>query len=82
MRKNGTEGYKRRHDLIGKKVQWEVCRKFGIEVSKKWYQHEPETVAENEKSKILWDMNIQTDHIIEARRPDMLVIDKAKIIVK
>ena len=51
---------------------------MGIEVSKKWYQHEPETVIENEKSKILWDMNMQTDHVIEVRRPDMVVIDKAK----
>ena len=51
---------------------------MGIEVSKKWYQHESETVVENEKSKILWDMNMQTDHVIEVRRPDMVVIDKAK----
>ena len=52
--------------------------KFGIEVSEKWYQHEPDTVVENEKSKILWDMNIWKDHIIEAHRPDIVVIDKAK----
>ena len=72
------EEYKWRHDLVGKKIHWEICRKFGKEVSKKWYQHVPDTVAENEKSKILWDMTIQADHITEARRPDILVIDKAK----
>ena len=49
-----------------------------MEVSKKWYQHEPETVVENEKSKILWDMNIQSDHVIEGHRPSMIAIDKAK----
>ena len=76
--KMAQKEYKRWHDLVGKKIHWEVCRKFGIEVSKKWYQYEPETVVENENSKILWDMNIQTDHVIEARRPDMVVIDKAK----
>ena len=76
--KMAQKEYKRRHDLVGKKIHWEVCRKFGTEVLKKWYQHEPETVVENEKSKILWDMNIQTDHIIEESRPDMVVIDKAK----
>ena len=32
----------------------------------------------HEKSKILWDMNIETDHVTESRRPDMVVIDKAK----
>jgi len=26
--------------------------------------------------KILWDMNIQTNHVIEHRRPDIVVIDK------
>ena len=42
----------------------------------KWYEHQPEAVQENERCKILWDFNIQTDHVIEARRPDMIVIDK------
>ena len=31
---------------------------------------EPESVLDNEDYKILWDFGIQTDHIIEARRPD------------
>ena len=26
--------------------------------------------------KILWDFSIQTDHVIEARRPDLVVVDK------
>jgi len=26
--------------------------------------------------KILWDINIQTDHVIEHGRPDIVVIDK------
>ena len=29
---------------------------------------------EKEKCKILWDMTIQCDHVIEARRPDIVVI--------
>ena len=61
-----------------------MCRKNGIEVKPKWYEHQPEAVQENERYKILWDFNIQTEHVIEARRPDMIVIDKetkfAKII--
>ena len=32
---------------------------------------------ENDAWKI-WDVAIQTDHIIEARRPDMVIIDKTK----
>ena len=33
---------------------------------------------ENDSWKILWDVTIQTDHVIEARRPDMVIIDKTK----
>ena len=38
--------------------------------------HEPDSVLENEDYKILWDLSIQTDHVIEARRPDLVVVDK------
>ena len=34
--------------------------------------------TENEECKILWDFNVQTDHVIEARRPDMIIIDRVK----
>ena len=37
-----------------------------------------ENVLENEDYKILQDFSIQTDHVIEARRPDLVVIDKMK----
>ena len=42
----------------------------------KWYEHEPERVLENEDYTVLWDFSIQTDHVIEARRPDLVVVDK------
>ena len=68
--------YKRRHDWVGRRVHWDVCKKYGIVVNDKWCQHEPGSVIENDKCKILWDFTVQTDHIIQARRPDMIVIDK------
>ena len=68
--------YKRRRDWVGKKIHWDLWKKFEIDVAPKWYQHEPEAVKENEKCKILWDVSIQTDRVIEARRPDMVVVDK------
>ena len=68
--------YKRRHDWVGRRVHWDVCKKYGIVLNDKWYQHEPGSVIENDKCKILWDFTVQTDHIIQARRPDMIVIDK------
>ena len=70
--------YKRRHDWVGRRVHWDVCKKYGIEVNDKWYQHEPGPVIENDRCKILWNFVVQTDHFIQARRPDMMVIDKER----
>ena len=33
-------------------------------------------MVENERCKILWDMTIQRDHVIKARRPDVAVVEK------
>ena len=40
--------------------------------------HNPESVLENEMQKILWDFKIQTDHLISARRPDIVRVEKKK----
>ena len=32
----------------------------------------------NDTYKLLWDFNIQTDHLIAARRPDLIIINKKK----
>ena len=68
--------YKKRHDGVAKIVHWNLSRQCGFKTSKKWYDHQTETVIENEKAKILWDMSIQTDHVIQARRPDIIMKDK------
>ena len=38
----------------------------------------PETFLENKTHQILWDFEIQTDHPIPARRPDLVVTIKKK----
>ena len=38
----------------------------------------PEFVPENEMHKLLWDFEIQTDHLISARRPDLVIINTKK----
>ena len=40
--------------------------------------HNPESAPENETHKDLWDFEIQTDHLISARRPDLVRIEKKK----
>ena len=78
---NGCEKFtqkehKRRHDNVAKKVHWDICKNNGLEHSEKWYEHAPEGAVENEEIKVLWDINIRCDNLVEARRPDLIVIDK------
>ena len=40
--------------------------------------HNPESVQENEMHKFLWDFKIQTDHLILARRQDLVIVKKKK----
>ena len=35
----------------------------------------PESVLENKTNKILWDFEIQTDHLISASRPDLVIVN-------
>ena len=35
--------------------------------------HNTEFVLENETHKLLWNFEIQTDHVISARRPDLII---------
>ena len=40
--------------------------------------HNLASVRENDTHKFLWDIDIQTDHLISARKPDLIVINKKK----
>ena len=70
--------YRKRHDKLGKKIYWLLCKKFLTDCNEKWFLHEPEPTQENERSKLLWDFTIQTDKVLEHRRPGIVVIDKEK----
>ena len=68
--------YKIRHDKVAQALYWELCRKNDLQHEKNRYEHNPQSVVENDKCKILWDFTIQTDHYITARRPDIVVVNK------
>ena len=70
--------YEGRHDNVAWYVHWQLCGKFGLERAKRWYEEKPEGVVESENFKMLWDFIIQCDRKIEARRPDIVLIDKKK----
>ncbi len=40
--------------------------------------HNPAPVLENDTHKLLRDFDIQMDHLIPARRPDLIIINKKK----
>ena len=40
--------------------------------------HNPAAVIENDTHKLLWDFDIQVDHLVSTRRPDLIIISKKK----
>ena len=70
--------YKARHDWVGMVIHWEMCKKHKFDHTNKLYMHNPAPVIENDTHKLLWDFNILTDHLIPARRPDIIIISKEK----
>ena len=60
-------------------VDWELCSEYGFEPTKHWYEERTEGVMENEDAKILWGFNIRTDRVIDARRSDIVLIDKKNL---
>ena len=57
-------------------IHWQLCGKCGLERTNSWYGQKPEGVVESENFKILWNFTVQCDRKIEARRPDVVFIDK------
>ena len=70
--------YKAIHDWVGKGIHWEMCKKFKFDHADKWYMYNPAPVLENDTHKLLRDFDIETDHLISARRPDLIIINKKK----
>ena len=60
---------------MGQVIYWELCKKFKFESTNKWYMHNPESVLENETHKVLCDFEIKTDHLISARRLDIVLVN-------
>ena len=51
-----------------------MCKKLKFDHMNKWYMHNPESVLENETHNILWDFEIQINHLILARQPVLVTI--------
>ena len=55
---------------------------FEFDHTHKWYMDNQAPVIENDTQKHLWDFDIQTDHLISARRPDLIIINKKRAFAK
>ena len=77
-RKLAQREYRKCHDKVALRVHWELCRKYGLECTDKWYDHQPLPVAENGKVRITcnWDVTIFTDRWLNHNRPDITVVHK------
>ena len=53
-----------------------LCKKYGVKVCERWYEHKVESVIENDFVKILWDVCIHVDRQKEYRRPNIVVMEK------
>ena len=77
-RKLAQKEYKATHEWVGKLIHLEMCKKFKFDHANKWHIHNPAPVLENDTHRLLWDFDIQTDHLISARGPDLIIIKKKK----
>ena len=77
-KKLAQKEYTQRHDNIRRIVHLELCQKFGLVCEVKWYNYKTASVVENDRVKMLWDFNIRTDHVIQNRRPDIVVLYKTE----
>ena len=62
--------YKRRHDWVGRKLLWELCKKIASDVNEKWYKHEPEKVLENDSGRYYGILQYKL--IMSLRREDLI----------
>ena len=71
--------YQIRHDKMGARVHWELCRKYGIECADQWYNHLPSSVSRSKNGlyEIFWNRKILVGRGIQYNKPDVVLVDKA-----
>ena len=70
--------YKRRHDNVARYLHLQLYEEYKLLNPDKWCEHKPDGVSANNNCKILWDVIIQCDKEIQARRWDIVVMEQAQ----
>ena len=55
-----------------------IVQEVKFDHTNKSYMHNAESVLEKETHKILWCLGIQMDHLISARLPDLVIVNKKR----
>ena len=71
--------YKEHHNKVALMLHWNLCEKYHLPASEKWWEHNVEKVLQNEEVKILWDFKIQTDKHLAHNIPDITVVEKKQV---
>ena len=71
-----------RHDKVGSRVHWELCKKYGVECTERWYEHKPQTISRSVSGDVTihWARHWVTPRKLKHNCPDVVVVDdKAKV---
>ena len=63
---------------MGKVTLCKLLQKLKFDLTTKWYMRKSESVLENEIHKVIWDFEIQTNHLIPVKRPDLKIVKKKR----
>ena len=70
--------YRKRHDKMGLRVYWELCKLAHIKCSEKWFNESPEKVRKSEcgRYEVWWDRSVETPKKLDHNKPDVVLIDR------
>ena len=57
-------------------MHWNLCKKYQLPCSKKWYDHQPQPLTENENAKLLWNYGVRTHRVIQLHPPDLTLVNE------
>ena len=70
--------YLTRHNKMGLRVYWEICRKYGMKCGERWYEETPDRVRQSQcgNYEVWWDRAVETAKKVVHNKPDIVFINK------
>ena len=67
-----------RHNKMGLRVYWEICRKYGMKYRERWYEETPDKVRQSKcgNYEVWWDRPVETAKKVDHNKPDVVFINK------